>query len=76
MDDNMRVLASPYLEPANANPFQHLLYKSMDRLGVTIQKFRSRHLVTGNWDVWGTYIGPKAFFLVQTIRLLFLACCL
>ena len=48
----VKILASPYLETAEQNPVQYLLYRSMEKRGVHIEAFTVHKLITGSWDFW------------------------
>jgi len=52
LPDKMKVLASPYLELADANPFQKLLYEAMERYGTRVAQFKTRRLIDDRWHIW------------------------
>jgi beta-1,4-mannosyltransferase len=49
---DLKVLASPYLESAQYNPGQLLLYRSMEALGVQVTSFTLHRLLFESWDIW------------------------
>src|SRR5262245_15420098 len=66
----LKVLASPYLESAEDNPGQLLLYRSMEKLGVQVASFSLRRLMFEAWDIWHLHWpehvlnGPKTFSIL------------
>jgi beta-1,4-mannosyltransferase len=48
----MKVLASPYLETADYNPVQSLLYLAMENCGAQVASFSTRRLLSESWDIW------------------------
>ena len=60
----LKILAAPYLELSEANPYQLLLYQSMKEGNVQVSAFSARKLLQGRWDVWHlhwpeTIVNPK-----------------
>ena len=48
----MKVLASPYLELTEDNPFQSLLYTAMEKHNVYVSAFSTRKLMRESCDIW------------------------
>lgn len=58
----LQVLALPYSERADENPYQYLLYRHFDPALATVRGFKPWRLVFGRYDIWHLH-WPESIFI-------------
>ncbi|MCU1315414.1 MAG: glycosyltransferase [Candidatus Acidoferrum typicum] len=48
----MRILAWPAQKFRSTNPYTYLLYRGMERLGISVEEFSTARLLAGRHDIW------------------------
>lgn len=73
----LRVIAWPAYRNRESNPYNHLLYSAVERLGVEVVEFRVGRLVKERFDVWHMHwpdgVGVAAVRLAAFVALLVIA---
>lgn len=75
----LSVVARPAFKDGVKKPYNFLLYGALERLGVRVSEYQTRHLLQGHVDIWHihwpeslieTKSGSRAWFSAQQYRLL------